>query len=56
MYWLLQMILEYFPAFGRSLHCVKISEKASSFVEFEHARNEPPSCILNVGRPSEPVL
>ena len=31
-YALLQMILEYFPAFGRSLHCVKISKKPSFFV------------------------
>ena len=31
-YALLQMILEYFLAFGRSLHCVKIFKKLSSFV------------------------
>ena len=31
-YALLQMILEYFPAFGRYVHCVKISKKLSSFV------------------------
>ena len=42
-YALLQMILEYFPTFGRSLHCVKISKKPSSFVKFEH---EETSCHL----------
>ena len=33
------MISEYFPARGMSLNRVK---KQSSFVEFEHARNERP--------------
>ena len=31
-YALLQMILEYFPAFGRSIHCVKIFKKLRSLV------------------------
>ena len=38
----LQMISEYFPARGRPLNYVR---KPSSFVEFEHARNEPPYWI-----------
>ena len=47
-----QMISENFQASGRSLNHV---EKPSSFVEFEHARNQRLYWILNAARPWELV-
>ena len=50
-YALLQIISEYFSAFGRSLNCVKISKNPSSSVELEHASKKPPSWIWMLVNP-----